>query len=294
MTATLHRRPRGRVLEHVKGERTKREHAKDAPAESRARARHGGGGAGTDSRIRARQVAVARAAGRRRLRIVAGLFAFLALVALFLLVLHSPFLAARSVRIDGARHTTRAEVLSVTGLARKPPLVDVSAAADESALDRLPWVERATVVREWPSAVRVVLVERHAVAEVAAGTGRFALVDPSGRVLEDTTVRVAGFALVTGDGHVPPPGGAVQRGQKPAVDVAGAVPISLLARVVSVASVGSSGVVLRLLRGPRVLFGSPTELRQKMVALATVLARVPLTGIVTIDLRVPASPVLTS
>ena len=47
----------------------------------------------------------------------------------------------------------------------------------------------------------------------------------------------------------------------------------------------SSGVIADL--------GDPTQLRQKVVALLTLVERVNLNAIVTIDLRVPSAPVLT-
>jgi hypothetical protein len=42
-----------------------------------------------------------------------------------------------------------------------------------------------------------------------------------------------------------------------------------------------------------VIFGSDSGLAEKMVALATVLSKVSLQGIATIDLRAPSDPVLT-
>lgn len=244
--------------------------------------------------MQARKVEVARSAGRRRLRVLLAALALATVVVLALVVLHSPLLAARHVTIVGAEHTSAADVLSVTGLDRRPPLVDVSTAADASAIDRLPWVERATVMREWPAGIRIAIVERHPVAEVERAPGEYALVDPTGRVLEDTTVRVAGVALLTGARDVPAPGGALGRREDAAVEAAGALPVSLLARVSSVRLGPGEQVVLQLTGGRRALLGPPSDLRAKMVSLATVLARVPLSGVVTIDLRVPADPVLTS
>jgi cell division protein FtsQ len=255
--------------------------------------RHRASNGATDPRIRARKIAVYRAAGRRRLQAVCSLIALGALAAGAIAALHSPLLAARRVTIVGALRTPPAEVLSVSGLGRRPPLIDVSAAADESAIDALPWVARATVERQWPDAVRVVVVERHPVAQIALAGGRYALVDPTGRVLAETAGSTSALAPVTGGGAVPPPGGWLDQVQRAAVDAAGALPVSMVKRVASVGT-GAAGIVIKLVRGPDVLLGAPSELRDKMVALATVLARVALSGVLTIDLRVPQDPVLTS
>jgi len=258
-----------------------------APAGERVAARR-------DPRMRARAVEVARAAGRRRLRRVLALLAAGALVALGVAVAHSPLLAARDVTVVGAVHTPRSEVLAVTGLWRRPPLVDVGDAADAAALERLPWVARATVTRHLPSSVRIVIVERHPIAEVAAGAGSYALVDGSGRVLEYTATRATRLALVAGVAHVPAPGGVLGARESPALAAAGAVPVSLLPKVVSVSLAHGGDVVLGLTGGVLVELGSASELRQKMVSLATVLARVPLSAVRTIDVRVPADPLLTT
>lgn len=250
-------------------------------------------GGGSDPRIRARKVAVAREAGKKRLRLLGGFAALAAVVALLLGVLHSSLFAARKVAISGMTHTTRAEIMAVSGLGRRPPLIDVNSAMDEAAIDRLPWVASSSVARHWPDGIKVAIVERHAVAELADGGAGYALVDLSGRVLEKVATRVGGLALVTGAGDVPAPGAFLPRSRRAVVEAAGAVPVSLLSRVASLTSTATSGVVVQIAHGPQALLGASTDLREKMVALATVIERVPLTGIVTIDLRVPTAPVLT-
>ncbi|MDA8291292.1 MAG: FtsQ-type POTRA domain-containing protein [Actinomycetota bacterium] len=244
--------------------------------------------------MRARTVAVAREAGRRRLRRLVVALGVVSAVAGGIALAYSPVLGARDVTIVGAAHTPPAQVLAVTGLASHPPLLDVSDAKDVAALERLPWVARATVTRSFPSSVRVVIVERHPVAEVAAPGASYALVDSTGRVLEYTETRVPELALVTGVSRVPAPGSSLGPRSDPAVAAAGAVPVSLLGRVASVSVAAGGDVVLDLVGGVRVELGPATALREKMVSLATVLARVPLSGVRTIDVRVPSDPLLTT
>lgn len=247
-----------------------------------------------DPRLRARRAEVQRRAGRRRLHRLVAVVGTALVVTLALVALHSPLLAARDVTVTGASRTGREAVLLATGLDRHPPLVDVSARADEAALRRLPWIARAVVTRSWPSSVHVVVTERSPVAEIPVASGIYALVDPTGRVLEDTAVRVGALALVTGITAVPRPGGWLPRQDDGLVEVAGALPEALVSRVARVVGVAGGQVELHLASGQRVDLGPPTSLGAKMTALTTVLDRVALGGIVTIDLRVPADPVLTS
>ena len=245
----------------------------------------------TDPRVRARQVAVAREAGHRRLTWLSVALCGVALVVTALVVLHSSLLSARVVRIQGALHETRAEILAATGLGRRPPLADVSTAADAAALERLPWVRAARVVLDWPTGVTVTISERHPVAFVPLQGGTAALVDAAGRVLSRGVPAPSGLVALQGFGSVGLPGSRLS-GATQALRLAARRPASLLGRVRAVtASAGS--VEVRLLHGPLVLFGSASSLGAKLTALVTVLAKVPLHGIVTVDLRVPSQPVLT-
>jgi len=246
-----------------------------------------------DPRIRARKLAVQREAGRRRLRVIAVAVALVALAVTGLVLVHTSLFAARSIEISGALHEPRAEVLRVTGLASHPPLIDVNGAAAASSLERLPWVLSAHVSRSWPSGVAVRIVERRPVAYIPVSGRRNAVVDSTGRVLEDVAVPSPGLVALAGVGPVPAPGGDLRPRDAALLGLARALPGSIAARVASIDASATDGVVVRLVHGPLVVLGSTAEIRQKIVSLATVLARVSLAGIVTIDLRVPASPVLT-
>lgn len=246
----------------------------------------------TDPRVRARQVAVARQAGHRRLTLLSVALCVVALLVTVLVALHSPLLSARVVRIEGALHETRAEILSATGLGRRPPLADVSTAADAAALDRLPWVRRAQVAIDWPTGVSVSIVERRPVAYVPLSGGGAALVDAAGRVLSRGTAVPGGLVPLEGLGRVGAAGSSLA-GAAQALKVAAGLPASVAARVQAVTASPARGVELRLAHGPLVVLGSPSPLGVTLTALETVLAHVPLHGIVMVDLRVPTQPVLT-
>lgn len=244
-----------------------------------------------DPRLRARQVAVARSAGHRRLAALSGGLGVVALVVTALVILHSSLLSAKVVHLRGARHEPRGEVLAVTGLDAHPPLVDLSTAAARAALERLPWVRTARVVADWPDGVSVTLTERRPVAEISLSGGGEAVVDATGRILETGVPPQPGLLTLGGIASIGPPGTTLQAA-RPALQVAAGLPASLASRVASIGG-GASGVELRLAGGPTVVLGGPGDLEAKLTALVTLLDKVSLHGIVTIDLRAPGQPVLT-
>lgn len=246
----------------------------------------------TDPRLRARKVAVARQAGHRRLVVLSGVLVVVALVVSALVALHSSLLSARVVHLRGALHESRAELLAVTGLAAHPPLIDVSPAADEAAIDKLPWVASCQVVRDWPTGVTIQIRERHPVAYVALSGTQAALVDATGRVLASGLAPRSGLVRLQHNGPVGLPGTSLTAA-RPVLALVARLPAGLRSRLAFVAARPGQGIVAQLVKGPLVVFGSPGATPAKVGALETVLARVSLHGIVTIDLRVPAQPVLT-
>jgi cell division protein FtsQ len=105
------------------------------------------------------------------------------------------------IQITGNEHLTRAQILSVFGADLERNLFKVSLAERRADLERLPWVEHATVMRLLPNQIRVKIIERTPVAFVRQGT-QIGLVDGSG-VLLDMPPEAAGdpkysFPVLTG------------------------------------------------------------------------------------------------
>jgi cell division protein FtsQ len=251
-----------------------------------------------DPRIRARRIAVRRDRGRRRLHrfTVAGVVA--ALAAALVAVALSPLVDVDEVRVSGADRSGAGVVVAATGIEEGEPLVTLDAAAAEASVERLPWVEDASVRRSWPGAVVVDVVERRAVAAVLAPSGvDVALVDADGRVLDAVPVEGAGALLVAGLAAPGPPGTRLAEDAGPALAVATALPPDLRARVERVAVADGGRLELQVLvpdaDPATVVVGDASLLPEKLVALATLLASVDLTDVATIDLRVPRAPALT-
>jgi cell division protein FtsQ len=119
-------------------------------------------------------------------------------------LLHDPrFVIPASQQIEtvGNVHLTRAELLSVFGEDVERNIFKVPLAERRADLERLPWVQHATVMRLLPNTLRVSVVERTPVAFVRQGTS-IGLVDASG-VLLDMPSDAAGdphysFPVLTG------------------------------------------------------------------------------------------------
>ena len=77
--------------------------------------------------------------------------------------------SASSIEIEGNAHVTRGQLLSVFGEDLERNIFYVSLAQRKAELERLPWVEHATVMRLLPNRLRVSIVERTPVAFVRQG-----------------------------------------------------------------------------------------------------------------------------
>jgi cell division protein FtsQ len=247
----------------------------------------------TDPRIRERRVRVARESGRRRRHVLLGALALVLVIAGGFAILHSSLFGARHVEISGPAHAPYSDVVRVAGLEGAPPLVDLSTAVIARRVESLPWVRSATVSLAWPTTVHIAVTGRVPVALVATSSGGYAVVDPSGRVLEDVGTKPAGLPTIDVSSPVPPPGGSLRRAAATLARVAAAMPESMVTEVAGIGW-GTLGIEVRLTSGLVAALGNDTLLTDKFVALKTVLTRADLRGIRTIDLRVPSAPVLNS
>lgn len=101
-------------------------------------------------------------------------------------LLHDPrFVIPSSDQIEtvGNVHLTRAQLLSVFGADVERNIFKVPLAERRADLERLPWVQRATVMRLLPNTLRVQVAERTPVAFVRQ-EGSLGLVDASGVLLD--------------------------------------------------------------------------------------------------------------
>jgi cell division protein FtsQ len=109
--------------------------------------------------------------------------------------------SAASIQTLGNSQLSRADLLSVFGADIGRNLFLVSAESRRTALEQIPWVERATVMRLMPNQLRVAITERTPIAFVQVH-GRIELADVNGVILtmspEQMAARHYSFVVVTG------------------------------------------------------------------------------------------------
>ena len=242
-----------------------------------------------DPRIRERRIEVKRAVGRRRMRalIVAG--SVIVAAGLVFLVVNSPFLDVDRVEIVGAKHLTSNEVRAAARVHRHDALLFVHADAAARRLESLPWVERASVRREFPGTVRIVITEYVPVAYVRAGTGAVLLAE-NGRAIARVSAPAPSSGIeIRGVRRAPTVGELLSPPE--AAGIVPQLPPALAQQTVAV-NVGGNGIALDLARGGAIRLGDASDLDAKAAAALAVLARNGSTSFAYIDVSTPDTPVL--
>ena len=244
-----------------------------------------------DPRIRQRRVTVARDAGRRRLRRLVIAAAVLVVGLVVLGLTWTPALDIEQVEVRGADRTAPEAVIGAAAVAPGDPLAWFDTGAAEAAVARLPWVDEATVARDWSGAVTVEITERVPVAALATVDGAWALADREGRVLATVDTEPTEVALVGGLTTSAPPGAQLDDEVLEALAVAAAVPPGIRPEVAAVEGTGSDvEVVLR--SGGVILLGGVEDVEAKLASAAAVLATVTPGCVDRLDVRLPAAPAL--
>ncbi len=103
--------------------------------------------------------------------------------------------SSSAIGVEGNQHVTKAQLLSIFGGDVDRNIFTVSLAERRAQLERLPWVEHATVMRLLPDHLRVSIVERTPIAFVRQGN-HIGLVDKNGVLMD----MVSGAGEATGGG----------------------------------------------------------------------------------------------
>ncbi len=278
-----------------------------------------------DPRFARRRIEVAREAGRRRLRLIVGLLAVVAILAIGVGALYSPLMRVRHIRILSPGVVTVAQVEADTGLSTHQLMIRLDAAAVAARLDAVPTLGGAKVIRKWPSTVTVAVTARRPVASVARPSGGWAEVDATGRVLADQAVQPPGLPVLSGVGTPPVPGGWITGslgpsavpGRAPTIEIAmnaasddadvprgaaaalvalQALPASIRADVISVSAGPGATLSMTVLPADvavgsiQVSFGDGSQLAAKLTSLVTLIDQANLSGVTSIDLSVPDRP----
>jgi cell division protein FtsQ len=235
---------------------------------------------------------VRRWEGRRRLRfLLAGLAVAILSVGAWLAV-RSPLLDLDTVRVEGATRTSSAAIAEAAGLMPGLAMLDLDETLVRQRIEALPWVAEAEVDRRWPGTVTVTVTERTALVTTQDEAGAWWLLDRSGRVLERTDAQPPGLVAVAGLQVGGGPGSRTARADGALEVVAGLSP-ELAGRVSTVGVTETGEIHVTLNPEGTVRLGPPVDIDAKLRTVETVLASVDLRDLAVLDVRLPASPVLT-
>jgi cell division protein FtsQ len=240
-----------------------------------------------DPRIRERRIEVIREAGRRRLRITLVVASAIIVIGLAYLTTRSPLLDVDHVRVTGARQESAREVQAAANVHLGDPLLFVDTGAIARRVERLPWVERAVVHRDFPGTLRIAITDYVPAAYVRRPDGRVVLIASNGRavalarITPKVAVEIRGLHVVPAVGALlSPPEAANLMPQLPA----------RLRELVGAIDIGES-FSLDLRSGGQVRLGTLDHLRAKGLAALGVLDHLAGQPFTYIDVSAPQAPV---
>jgi cell division protein FtsQ len=258
-----------------------------------------------DPRIRDRRIEVIRAAGRRRLRITLVIASAIVVMGLAYLAVHSPLLDVDHIRVAGEQRESVAEIERAAGVHTGDALLFVNTGAIARRIERLPWVEHASVRRDFPGTVAINVTENAPTTFVRISHKEVALLAATGRVVSYAPSAPAGAVEVLGVKTKP----AVDSVVSPAAvaDVMRWLPKRLAAKIQAI-DLGGASPALELpgraaksdacktqvggvQSNPQIRLGSLDDLRDKGNAALAVLDHLGATPFTYIDVSVPQSPV---
>jgi cell division protein FtsQ len=184
-------------------------------------------------------------------------------------------LGLQQVSTSGHRFTPDGDIFDAVDLAHAPTMLSFDVRAAKQRIERLPWVERASIERIIPDRLEVRIVERRAFA-VWQAEGRTFLIDKSGRVL----TAIAADAMPA----LPRVAGESAPAEAAALFSLLARHPDLLAQVKLAERIGGRRWTLRLADGASVAL--PASGERQALARAVALGKAGITRVSDIDLRV--------
>ena len=206
---------------------------------------------------------------RRWRRWLAATLALAVVIGLGWIVVFSPVLSARSVRVEGMHRLTTAQVVDAAQVPIGTPLVRVSRGAIARRVEQLAQVRSARVELSFPSTVVIAVTERVAAAYGLAAHGGFTYVDATGRTFDNLTTAPTGLPLLS-------PAAAVAADPTTLAamaQIASALPARVAGLVKAITATAADDVELQLRDGRTVVWGGSDRDADKIRILPALLAR---------------------
>lgn len=229
---------------------------------------------------------VATPSARRRWRVPAIVFLVVVVVASAgVAATRGPFFPARTIRVEGARHLSRADVLRIADIDERTNVFTFDAGAAERRLTRNRWIAGATVTKDLPNTIDIA-VREHAAVAVMASTGGLRLVAEDGTLLGSAE---DGVTLPRIGSAAPAPAAAWVEGAARAV---AAMTPDVRSQVALVEILADGALRLELRSGAQVEYGPAQDVASKATALRALLRWASGQGatIRSADIRAPSAP----
>jgi len=176
--------------------------------------------------------------------------------------------SARTVRVEGVRTVSAAEVMRVAAVPSDVPLAQLDTGAVAARVRGIAVVAEVRVVRSWPGTVTVVVTERVGVAVQAKGA-QFVLLDAGGVPFRTVAARPPNLPLV----ELAKPGPA-DRATRAALAVVLSLTEGLRGKLVKITAPTPGQVTLHL-AGGRTVFWGDAENSDRKATVATALLNRP-------------------
>ena len=231
--------------------------------------------------------------GNKRKRLVTlGLSAVLAL-GVALIVLASPIVAVRTVKVEGAKYADAALVRSVSESLKGKSVLTVDTKTASERLESDPWIKSARITTSLPSRVLIQINERIPVAWFLGVDNRARVIDEDGLVLSVVEGRPTQYMWIEGTGPNLTAGASSAAAYRAAGQLAMSLPSELAPMVKHLGVAGTEKITMTLKTGTVINFGAPVDMRNKLVNVVVLLRRQDVNSIISIDVST-GTPVVQS
>ena len=208
---------------------------------------------------------------RMRVSPLVGFGLVIGIFSLVLVVLASPLFAVRRIEITGVTYTDSVLIDKVRESLRGASVFTADLDGAQRRLEGDPWVKRARLDYYLPNRVVIEVDERVAVAWFVGVDNRARVLDFDGRVLAVLDGQPTQFMKIEGVGPNLPAGTVPSAVYQAAAQLAVSLPPSLAERVKHITVAGPEALGFSLKSGTVINMGAPVDVRNKLIAVVTLL-----------------------
>jgi UDP-N-acetylmuramate dehydrogenase len=231
--------------------------------------------------------------GNKRKRLVLTGLGVVVAIGVALIILASPIVAVKTVRVEGAKYADSALVRSVSDSLKGKSVLTVDTKTAQERLESDPWIKSARITTSLPSRVLIQINERIPVAWFLGVDNRARVIDEDGLVLSVVEGRPTQYMWIEGTGPNLTAGASSAAAYRAAGQLAMSLPSELAPMVKHLGVAGTEEITMTLKTGTVVNFGAPVDMRNKLVNVVVLLRRQDVNSIISIDVST-GTPVVQS